>query len=255
MRYLRFKDNKGSVSYGILEGESVKPIEGDLFGEHKPTDKRLPLNEVKLLAPCTPTKFVCVGLNYAAHAKEAGETPPPMPLLFFKPGTSAIGPDDVIEYPPAVTRLDYECELGVVIGKKAKFVKEQDAADYILGYTCCNDISARNLQWTEGQWARGKGLDTSGAIGPLISDEVNPNNLHIQTRVNGVIKQDANTSDLIFKIPYLIACITEVITLYPGDVIMTGTPGGISPMNDGDVVEVEVEGIGILRNKVAKVYP
>ena len=255
MRYLRFQDKDGKKSYGILEGETITRLEGDLFGEHRPTGEKLPLGDVRVLAPCEPSKIVAVGLNYAAHAAEAGETPPPTPLLFFKPSTCVIGPEEDIEYPPAVTRLDYECELGVVIGKRAKFVKEEDVDDYILGYTCCNDVSARNLQWTEGQWARGKGLDTSGVIGPVITDEVDPGNLHIQTRLNGEVKQDSNTSDLIFKIPRIIACITEVMTLLPGDVVMTGTPSGISPMEDGDVVEVEVEGIGVLRNKVVKVRP
>ena len=166
-----------------------------------------------------------------------------------------IGPGDAIEYPPAVTRLDYEGELCVVIGKKAKFVREEDALDYVLGYTVGNDVSARNMQWGELQWTRGKALDTGCSLGPVITDEVDPEALRVVTRLNGEVKQDGRTADLIFKIPRLIAFITEVITLLPGDVIMTGTPAGISPMQPGDEVEVEIEGIGTLKNHVVAAGP
>lgn len=207
------------------------------------------LDEVELLAPCRPSKVVCVGLNYAEHAKELKMNLPDEPILFLKPQSAVIGPEENIVMPRSSQQVDYEGELGVVIGKRCKDILAEDVNKYVLGYTCFNDVTARDLQKKDGQWTRAKGFDTFAPIGPWIAS-INPLDADIKTRVNGSIRQKSNTSDLIFGVSKLVEFISQVMTLEPGDVIATGTPPGVGQLKMGDVVEVEIEGIGILQNPV-----
>ncbi len=240
------------VQYGILKRETVQAIEGKPFRHIKPADRYYQLREVKLLSPCTPSKIVALGLNYRSHAKEINMPLPEAPLIFLKPPTAMIGPEENIIYPPSSTRVDYEGELGVVIKKKVRRVSVGDALDYVLGYTCFNDITARDLQTKDGQWTRAKGFDTFAAIGPCIETELDPGNVVLETYLNGERKQWGITNDLIYPISEQIHFISDIMTLLPGDIIATGTPGGIGPMHPGDTVEIKVESIGTLRNYVIK---
>ena len=243
-------DNK--VKYGILKGESIQAIEDKPFRYLKPTDQYYQLGEVKLLSPCTPSKIVALGLNYRSHAEETKSPLPDAPLIFLKPSTAVIGPEDNIVYPPFSARVDYEAELAVVIKKPAWRVSLEEALDYVLGYTCFNDVTARDLQHQNGQWTRAKGFDTFAAVGPCIETELDPGNVTLETYLNGELKQQGNTSDLIYAVPELINFISNVMTLLAGDIIATGTPSGIGPMYPGDTVEIKIEGIGTLRNHVVK---
>jgi 2-keto-4-pentenoate hydratase/2-oxohepta-3-ene-1,7-dioic acid hydratase in catechol pathway len=256
VKIVRFQ-YQGTVSYGSLENDLVTVFDGSPFplqdapsAVFKATKQQIPLKDVRLLAPCQPSKVVCLGLNYRPHAAELNIKLPELPLLFLKPSTSVIGPEDNIVLPPNPERIDYEGELGVVIGKTAKNVAEADYADYILGYTCFNDVTDRVAQVKDGQWTRGKGYDTFAPTGPCISTGISPFNLKLETLVNGEVKQSGNTSDLIFGIPKLISFISGIMTLLPGDVIATGTPDGIGALKAGDMVEIVIEGIGALRNSV-----
>jgi 2-keto-4-pentenoate hydratase/2-oxohepta-3-ene-1,7-dioic acid hydratase in catechol pathway len=250
---------QGKIKYGVQEHEHIKGYRGSPFTNPDTgriyffaDDTKYKLGEVKLLAPSKPTKIVCLGLNYHKHVEETGLKLPEDPLLFLKPPSAIINPDEYVVRPnlPVKGRVDYEGEVGVVIGKKAKDVPENKAGEYILGYTCVNDVSARYAQEKDGQWTRGKGFDTFCPMGPCIGTEGDPNKIGIETLINGQIKQNSDTSYLIFKIPYLIAFISGVMTLMPGDVIATGTPEGIGPMNPGDVVEIRIENVGILKHFV-----
>jgi len=248
---------RGKVKYGLLAENIIRGIRGSPFAHLKrlgspPTldGSTYKLEEVRLLAPCLPSKIVCLGLNYRSHVEETKLSMPSVPLIFLKPSTAVIGPDDKIILPRGWKRIDYEGELGVVISKKAKDIPEEAAKDYVLGYTCCNDVSDRNAQAADGQWTRAKGYDTFAPIGPWIGTEANPDNLKLETYLNGELRQSASTSDLIFGISKLISFISGVMTLLPGDVIATGTPPGIGPMNPGDVAEVKIQNIGTLRNFV-----
>lgn len=238
---VRFKLD-GKVLGGSLSIEDNRIVSG---GEV------LSLDEVELQAPACPSKIVCVGLNYTEHARELKMPIPVEPVLFLKPPSAVIGPDGEIMIPPSSSRVDFEGELGVVIGKRCKAVSADEAEKYILGYTCFNDVTARDLQQKDGQWTRAKGFDTFAPLGPWIG-RIDPTDAEIQTRVNGEIKQKSNTTDLIFGIPRLVEFISGVMTLLPGDVIATGTPPGVGPLQEGDIVEVQIEGIGVLRNTVAK---
>jgi 2-keto-4-pentenoate hydratase/2-oxohepta-3-ene-1,7-dioic acid hydratase in catechol pathway len=206
----------------------------------------------RLLPPCSPTKIVCVGRNYAEHAKEMGTEVPTEPTIFLKPPSSLIAAGDAIVYPQLTQRMDYEGELGVVVGRRARKVKSADAAAYILGYTMVNDVTARDLQMKDGQWARGKGFDTFCPVGPYIvpRDEVNLANLRVRTYVDGVKKQDAAIAEMIFNVHNIIAYVSAFMTLEPGDLIATGTPSGVGPLQPGSQVRVEIEGIGVLENTV-----
>ena len=210
----------------------------------------LALEEVELLAPCQPSKIVCVGLNYTEHARELKMNLPTEPILFLKPPSAVLAPGKEIVYPPSSHQMDYEGELGVVIGKRCKSISADEAERYILGYTCFNDVTARDLQKKDGQWTRAKSFDTFAPFGPWIG-KIDPSDAAIQTRVNGEVKQKSSTSDLIFGVPKLVEFISGVMTLEPGDVIATGTPPGVGQLQKGDVVEVEIEGLGVLRNIVA----
>lgn len=211
---------------------------------------RMPFADVTLLAPCRPTKIVCVGRNYADHASELGNELPKEPLLFFKPPSAVIDPGEAIVYPRQSTRVDFEGELGVVIGRRCRNVSREAALDYVLGYTIVNDVTARDLQKSDGQWARAKGFDTFAPIGPWIVSELDWRNVRLTTRLNEVVKQDASTASMIFGVPVLIEYISAAFTLEPGDVIATGTPSGVGPMQIGDTVTVEIDGIGTLTNRV-----
>jgi len=243
------KDNV--ISYGLIKESKVTKLEGDLFGEYHVTDVEYDLESVKLLAPCTPSKIVAVGLNYNDHAKEMKEDIPATPKIFIKPSTAVIGPGDQIIKPVMSKRVDYEAEIAVVIKKQAKDISAEQVKDFILGYTCLNDVTARDLQSLDGQWTRAKSFDTFAPIGPWITDEIDANHVDIRLLLNGEEKQHSNTSYFIWKIEELVSFISQIMTLLPGDVITTGTPSGIGPMESGDTVEVIVEGIGTLKNTVA----
>ena len=249
MKIVRF-EYAGNIEFGILHGGEINVVEGDIFNEYQISQQVIPLEIVKLLSPCVITKAVCVGLNYRAHAQEMKLELPDRPLIFLKPSSSLNHPAGEIEYPAISHELHYEAELAVVIKKQARHVKAADAADYILGYTCANDVTARDIQKADGQWTRGKSFDTFLPLGPCIETDIESDSINIKLYLNDELKQSSNTSDLIFKIPELVAFITETMTLYPGDVILTGTPPGVGPMEVGDVVTVELEGIGRLSNVI-----
>ncbi|MDI6602021.1 MAG: fumarylacetoacetate hydrolase family protein [Thermoanaerobacteraceae bacterium] len=238
------------IFYGVVEGESVYSIEGDIFSKYHKTDTKRQLKNLKILTPIVITKAVCVGVNYKSHSEEMNHQLPSDPLLFIKPSSAVINPEEEIVRPAQSTRVDYEGELAVVIGKRAKDVDLKDVDDYILGYTCGNDVTARDLQQKDGQWTRAKSFDTFLPFGPFIETDLDPDDLSLRTYLNGKVVQESRTSNLIFKAKELVSFISHCMTLYPGDIIMTGTPSGIGPMGSGDVVEVEIEGIGILRNRV-----
>ena len=249
MKIVRYTPGK-SAEYGIQESNLIYRITGAPFRKIKTTGQSYNLSEVSLLPPCAPSKIVAVGLNYRSHAEETKLPVPAEPLIFLKPSTSVIGTGDNIIYPESSERVDYEGELGVVIKDRAWRVSKEEATSYILGYTCFNDITARDLQYKDRQWTRAKSFDTFGAIGPCIETELDPENVYVETYLNGQLKQRASTSDLIFSVCTLVSFISHVMTLLPGDIIATGTPGGIGPMKPGDTVEIKIEPIGILRNYV-----
>jgi len=249
---------RGRAKYGLLTENNISGFRGSPFSHLENLSSPSILDginyapdKVRLLAPCLPSKIICLGLNYRSHIEEMKLPVPTIPLIFLKPSTAIIGPDDKIVLPRDWKRIDYEGELGMIIGKKAKDVPEEEAKEYVLGYTCFNDVSDRHAQAADGQWTRAKSHDTFAPIGPWIETEVNPDNLKLETYLNGELRQSASTSDLIFGISRLISFISGVMTLLPGDVIATGTPSGIGPMNPDDVVEVKIENIGTLKNFVA----
>lgn len=240
------------MRYGLLKDDRVYEITGNIFSEYIVSSIAFDLEKVKLISPVSPSKVVAVGLNYKAHAIELGMDFPSEPILFLKPRETVIGPKQEIVYPSMSTRVDYEAELAIVIGRRAKNISERNAREYILGYTCANDVTARDLQKKDGQWTRAKSFDTFCPLGPIITDEIDPDNVYVRSYLNGQIKQDSSTKDLIFGVNYLVSFISKIMTLNPGDVILSGTPSGIGPMSPGDRVEIEVEGIGILENTVIK---
>lgn len=249
MKYVRFSYHN-TISYGILEENTIKVLEGSPFGEYTITETAIPREKVQLLTPCDFSKAVCIGLNYIDHALEFQLPIPTEPVVFIKPSTSALAHLGTVQYPKQCNRLDYEAELAIVIGKKAKDVEVADVGPYILGYTCANDITARDLQPKQGQWTVAKSFDTFCPFGPFISDEVDPSNLSIESRVNGKTLQKSSTSNLIFGVPFLVSYLSKIMTLLPGDIILTGTPGGISGMHHGDTVEIIIEGLGVLKNTI-----
>ena len=239
--------------FGILEGETINVIASDpLYAGIFKREERVPLSSVKLLSPVLPrSKVVCIGKNYADHAAEMGGEVPKEPIIFIKPNTSVIGPEDVIQWPRTSERIDHEAELAVVISKICKEVPRERAKDVIFGYTLSNDVTARDLQKKDGQWTRAKGFDTFCPLGPWIDTEFIPASQKITAHVAGELKQSAPLSDMVFDIPTIIEFVTQVMTLLPGDVILTGTPSGIGPMVPGKDVVVSIEGLGSLRNKVS----
>jgi 2-keto-4-pentenoate hydratase/2-oxohepta-3-ene-1,7-dioic acid hydratase in catechol pathway len=251
MKIVRFRHNERD-RYGALEGDRIVLLDGTIEAfTPAPGAASVALDEVRLLAPVTPSKIVAIGLNYADHAAEGNRELPKEPMLFIKPSTAVIGPGDDIIYPPQTANLHHEGELAIVIGKAARSVSQAEARRYVLGYTCANDVTARDLQRRDVQFTRGKGFDTFAPLGPWIVTDLDPADLALQVRVNGEVRQQSRTAQLIFNCDYLVSFISQVMTLLPGDVISTGTPAGVSPMKVGDVVEVEIERIGCLRNTIA----
>jgi len=245
----------GAEYFGRRDGQNLARMTAAPWVDGHETGHHDPIDSCTLLAPVAPSKIVCVGLNYQAHIAESlsvapDARPPVEPVLFLKPPSAVIPSGAAIRYPPGVTRLDPEAELGVVIGRRASRVSVADAPRHVAGLTCFNDVSARNYQKQDGQWTRAKGFDTFAPLGPWVAVGLAPEHLTVQCRVNGQVRQQGNTSDLLFPVHFLVSFISGVMTLEPGDVIATGTPAGIAPIQVGDVVEVEVEGVGVLRNPV-----
>lgn len=249
MKFVRF-ERAGEPAWGVLKGDTVRTLSRPPYATISYDGDLLPLSVCHLLAPCEPTKIVCVGKNYFDHAQEMGEGVPEQPLIFLKGPNTVNSHEGRIHAPAFVQRLDYEGELAFVIKKRAKDVKAADYAAYILGYTIFNDVTARDIQKGDGQWTRGKSMDGFAPIGPWITDGVDGADLAIETRLNGKTVQSSRTSLFMHVIPELMEFITASMTLEPGDIVATGTPAGIGPMKPGDVVEVEIEGIGVLRNHV-----
>ncbi len=247
-----------AVHHGRVDGETLHRLDAPPWLGGRETGDRDPRAAATLLAPVSPSKIVCVGLNYRAHIAESATVLPDAaeaprePLLFFKPPSAVVGPDEAIVYPPGVERLDPEAELAVVIGRRATRVAERAAMDHVLGLTAFNDVSARNYQRSDGQWARAKGFDTFAPVGPWIATGLDPGALEVIGRVNGAVRQHGRTADLLFAVPRLIAFVSGIMTLEPGDVIATGTPAGVAPIVPGDVVEIDIPGIGVLRNPVIR---
>ncbi len=257
MRIARFA-HAGAVSFGIVEGVgddpaalSVAAVDGHPFAPLVRTGVTHPLGEVRLLAPVLPSKVVCIGKNYADHVAEFGGPTPAAPVVFLKPSTSVIGPGDAIVLPRNSTRVDHEGELGIVIGRLCREVPRERALDVVLGYTCGNDVTARDHQEQDGQWTRGKSHDTFCPIGPWVETELDPGDLAVRCAVDGSVRQDGRTSQLLHDVPTIIEWVTAFMTLLPGDVILTGTPAGVGPLVPGNAVTVHVEGIGPLTNPVA----
>jgi 2-keto-4-pentenoate hydratase/2-oxohepta-3-ene-1,7-dioic acid hydratase in catechol pathway len=249
MRLVRFQAGD-RPAYGILNGDEIAELDGDFFGSLTKLKTRHARSAVRLLAPCLPAKIVAVGLNYRDHAAEIGLAVPGEPVIFLKPATTVIGPGDAIRYPPMSAQVDYEAELGVVIRDRVKDIGPDEAKAHILGYTCANDVTARDLQKKDGQWTRAKSFDTFCPVGPWIETGLDPGDLLIESFLNGERRQSSRTAQLIFPVQYLVSFISQIMTLFPGDLIITGTPAGIGPMRPGDEVEVRIEGIGSLRNTV-----
>lgn len=250
MQFVRYQIGSDAPRYGWVFEDRVGPIEGAPFGEFRRLEAEIPIHMVKLLAPVTPGKIVCVGRNYAEHAREQNVDVPEIPILFMKPPSAVIGPGDSIILPPQSSRVEHEGELAVVIGREGRWISADQALDYVLGYTVANDVTARDLQRRDGQWTRGKGFDTFCPLGPWVETDLDPADVLVQTRVNGEMRQMASTREMMFPVEQLIAFISSVMTLHPGDLLLTGTPAGIGPLQPGDVVEVTVEGIGSLSNPV-----
>lgn len=261
MRFCRYQHDS-TVRYGLVEQENgqdvirraIDTLPADAADFERGEAVNLPLASLRLLAPVSPSKIVCIGRNYREHAKELNHPIPSEPLIFLKPPSAVLAPGDTVLRPAALSqRVDHEGELGVVIGKRCHGVGEgEDVREFILGYTCVNDVTARDLQNKDGQWSRAKGFDTFCPIGPVVVSGLDPwQGVRVQTRVNGELRQDGTTADFIFPLDVILRYISQVMTLEPGDVIATGTPAGVSPLQSGDVVEVWVEGVGVLRNPVA----
>ena len=255
MRICRFTDPETQrPAFGVIEGEEVFRLEGDLSAGNLSLERSEPskrLSDAQLLPPVAPSKIVCVGRNYREHAAELGNPMPPEPLLFLKAPSAVIASGDAIELPAASGRVEHEGELGLVIGRRCRRLPEdEDPLAYVLGYTCLNDVTARDLQRKDVQFTRGKSFDTFCPVGPYIVTGLDPSDLKVETRVNGEVRQSGRTGAMAFPVPEIIRYISQAMTLEPGDLIATGTPAGVGPLQDGDLCEVEVEGIGVLRNQV-----
>jgi 2-keto-4-pentenoate hydratase/2-oxohepta-3-ene-1,7-dioic acid hydratase in catechol pathway len=249
VKIARFSSD-GDPRYGIVDGDDLVVLAGDpMFSGFEPTEERVPLESVKLLAPVIPrSKVVCVGLNYSEHRDDMDVDSPETPLLFLKPNTAIVGPGDYIQIPPVEGRIVHEGELAIVIGRIAKQIKAADYREYIFGYTIANDVSARDVMFADGQWARAKGYDTFCPIGPFIETDIDAGNLDIQTYVDGEPRRHGNTRDMIHGIPEIMEFASDIWTLLPGDIILTGTPAGLGGFVDGQTVDITIEGIGTLSN-------
>jgi len=252
MRIVRYKYKDEAPSYGWLLEDKIGAISGNVYGDYRRQEAGLPLASVRLLAPAEPSKIVCLGRNYAEHAKEHDAEVPKVPLIFMKPPSAIIGPGEAILLPPQSQQVEHEAELVVVMGKRGKNILTEQAHDYIYGYTNGNDVTARDLQRSDGQWTRAKGFDTFCSIGPWVDTDFDASDAIITCRVSGQPRQMASTRDMVFNVNQLIAFISSVMTLEPGDLIFTGTPAGVGPLKEGDEVVVEIEGLGKLSNPVRK---
>ncbi len=250
MRIVRFQRPGEAPAYGWIYEEKIGLIEGDIFGDFRRSEARIALDRVRLLHPVLPGKILCVGRNYAEHAREHDVEVPEVPLLFLKPGTALIGPEMDILLPAQSQQVEHEAELAVVIGTAGRRIKPQSAFDHVFGYTIANDVTARDLQRSDNQWTRAKGFDTFCPLGPWIETRFDPVDALITCHVNGVMRQMASTRDMVFTIRQLITFASSVMTLEPGDILLTGTPAGVGPLVHGDVVEIRIEGLGTLRNPV-----
>ncbi len=251
MRILRYRTHAQSQpTWGWLTENRVGILEGSPFGEFRREEAILPLEEVQVLAPVQPSKIVCVGRNYAAHAAEHEAEVPSLPLLFLKPPSAVLNAGETIQLPPQSEQVEHEAELAAVVGRRGRWIPPEEAQDYLLGYTIANDVTARDLQQSDGQWTRGKGFDTFCPLGPWIETELDPADVLLTCSVNGQMRQMGSTRDMVVPVARLVAFISAVMTLEPGDVILTGTPAGVGPLLDGDEVSVEIEGIGVLTNPV-----
>lgn len=251
MRITRYQTASQSPTFGWVIKDKIGDLEGSPFSQFSRAEAIHPLEEVELLPPVVPSKIICVGRNYVAHAKEHDAEVPEVPLIFLKPPSSIIAHGQTIYLPPQSQQVEHEAELAVVIGKIGRWIPPEDANDHVFGYTVANDVSARDLQFRDGQWTRGKGFDTFCPLGPWIETEFDPADAVITCHVNDEMRQMASTRDMVFNVKQLIAYTSSVMTLYPGDLLLTGTPAGVSTLVDGDIVEVTIEGIGSLRNPVA----
>lgn len=245
---IRQKTGEPETHYGWLEGEKVHELIGDPFGECSRGKAVADLAAVTLLAPCVPSKIIGLTRNFADRVREMGQTPPPLPTIFLKPPSSVVGPEASICLPPQAQQVEYGAELGVVIGKRVFGVPPEDALSYVCGYTCANDVTAQDLIAADGLWARGKSFDTFCALGPCVATGLDPAELLITCKVNGETRQMSSTHDMVFAVPQIVAFVSSIMTLLPGDVIITGTPAGAGKLENGDVVEIDIEGIGLLRN-------
>lgn len=248
-KYVRYS-HQGTVSYGVLEGEQIRALDAAPYRGGSPTGTTVALSDVKLLAPAEPSKVIAVGFNYRSHLGD--QEPPPEPPIFLKLPTTIIGPEDDIVFPPGAKNVHFEGELVIVMGKTARRVSPQEAGNYVFGVTAGNDVSERDWQGADLQWFRAKASDTFGPLGPVIARGLDYDDLLLQTRLNGKVMQKQRTSDLIHGVNAIVSFVSQFATLEPGDVIYTGTPGATSPMSPGDVVEIELDGVGILRNHIAK---
>jgi 2-keto-4-pentenoate hydratase/2-oxohepta-3-ene-1,7-dioic acid hydratase in catechol pathway len=251
MRIIRYQQGAEPARYGWLNEEQVGAVEGSIFAEFRRLEARTPLARIKLLAPVVPGKIICVGRNYSAHAKEHGAEVPEAPLLFLKPPSAVIGTGDTIYLPPQSQQVEHEAELAVIISKRCRWISPAEASSFIFGYTIANDVTARDLQRRDGQWTRAKGFDTFCPIGPWIETEFDPADAVISCHVNHELRQMASTCDMVHSVSQLVAYASTVMTLVPGDLLLTGTPAGVSPLLAGDRVRVTIEGLGMLENPVA----
>jgi len=250
MRIVRYQIKNLPAKYGWVFDENVGEIEGNIFGEFRRQEALIPLNTVKLLTPSQPSKIICVGRNYSEHAKELGNDVPKVPLIFLKPPSSIINPGEYIVLPPQSQQVEHEAELVAVIGKRGRNITPEEAREYILGYTIGNDITARDLQKSDGQWTRAKGFDTFCSFGPWIDTDFDISDALITCKVSGQPRQMASTRDMVFSVATLVAFVSSIMTLEPGDILFTGTPAGVGALKAGDEVVVEIEGLGSLANPV-----
>ncbi len=249
MKFVRF-ESKGKAGYGVWEGDFIRRVSGSIFEAPQVLDEKYSIGEIRLLAPVEPSKILCVGLNFRDHIAELGDPIPKFPSHFLKSPTSLVGPEEPVIFPRVARRVDYEGELAAVIKTRCKDVPEEDALNYVLGYTCFNDVTERELTRVQGQLTRSKGFDTFGPLGPCIATDLDPTRLQLRTFLNGNKVQEGFTGNMVFSVAFLVHYLSQCMTLYPGDIISTGTPGGIGPMKIGDIVEVKIEGIGTLRNPI-----
>jgi len=252
MRIVRYQYRNKKPAYGWLLEDKIGPIKGDIFGAFQRGEAKIPLEKAHLLCPVQPGKIICVARNFSAHAAEHGEEVPEVPTLFFKPTSALIGPGENIVLPPQSQRVEHESELAVVIGKKGRWITPDEVEGHILGYTIANDVTERIFQREDLLWSRAKGFDTFAPIGPWIETDFNTADAIISCRVNGDLRQMASTREMVHLVDQLIAFASSFMTLMPGDVLLTGTPEGVSKLEDGDLVEIEIEGIGVLSNPVVQ---